>query len=151
VQHEEQLIEYLSKEIETHTNSLTTFRSQVNLTVFVGPFVLLGSVVVASKGLPTGLTFDVWTGLALGGLGLSYLVMGFICARIEKHVWIQCNHWRRLIARTVQSAPVDLPEEQLVFRETLLSAYFTVYAAMLVAFVSAVFLVPRMTFAIIGD
>jgi len=29
--HEAELIEYLSKEIETHTNNLMTFRARINL------------------------------------------------------------------------------------------------------------------------
>jgi len=49
--HEEKLIDYLSKEIETQTNSLMAFRERVNFAVFIGPFVLLGATLYG-KGIP---------------------------------------------------------------------------------------------------
>jgi hypothetical protein len=55
--HDDKLIEYLSKEIEIQSSNTMTFRTRANLSVFLGPFVLLGSV-VASKGLPSGITVN---------------------------------------------------------------------------------------------
>jgi hypothetical protein len=47
--HEDALIDHLSREIETHTKNMMTFRARINFAVFVGPFVLLGSIMVSAK------------------------------------------------------------------------------------------------------
>ena len=52
--HEAELIDYLSKEIETQTTSLMTFRARINLAVFVGPFVLMASLVFRND-IPRGI------------------------------------------------------------------------------------------------
>ena len=92
---EDKLIDYLSKEIETHTNNRMTFRARINLAVFLGPFVLLGSFLAGAKGVPRGITIDGWTVAACVGLGISYIVMGMVSAAIEDHMWRQWNAWRR--------------------------------------------------------
>ena len=55
--YEDKLIDHLSREIETHTKNMMTFRARINFAVF-GPFVLLGSIMVSAKGVPRGITPD---------------------------------------------------------------------------------------------
>ncbi len=43
-------IVYLSKEIETVTTSLMTFRTRISFTVLLGPFIVMGSVLFATRG-----------------------------------------------------------------------------------------------------
>src|SRR5690349_24087169 len=101
--HEEKLIEYLSKEIETQTNNLMSFRERINFAVFIGPFVLLGATLYG-KGLShvnwAGMSLVAWIVLAISFVGviLSYLTMGVACSLIEVHIWQQCNKWRERIA-----------------------------------------------------
>src|SRR5688572_30476378 len=116
--HEDKLIEYLSKEIEVQSNSILTFRTRANLPVFLGPFLLLGSV-IASKGVPNGIILNRWTLVCFIGLGLSYLAMGISAAGIESQMWDQCNTWRRLIAKATSETAVSLEEKDLVFENKL--------------------------------
>ncbi len=59
-----EVIQCLSKEIETTTNNATVFRSRISFAVFFGPFIILGSFVVAAKGLPIVLNRDKWDRLS---------------------------------------------------------------------------------------
>jgi len=141
--HEDKLIEHLSKEIETHTNSLMTFRARINMAVFVGPFVLLGSLLIAAKGVPRGINIDAWTVAFFVGLAMSYITMGMACAGIEAHIWRQCNAWRRLIARMTIDSTRKVSEEELTFSESLRKGYVIVYLAMILAFLCAMLITSR--------
>jgi hypothetical protein len=138
-----ELIEYFSKEIETHTNSLMTFRSRISFAGLFGPFLLLGSLLVATKQLPGSnvvVSGNRWL-VAGGGLFLSYLALAWAGATVEKHIWRQCNRWRKLIAEIAQGDPIRLTAEQLEFKEHLRLGYLFCFGAMSLAFVAAVFLI----------
>jgi hypothetical protein len=143
---EEKLIEYLSKEIETHTNSLMTFRERINFAVFIGPFVLLGATLYG-KGLPHvrwgEVTRYAWIGMVLSFLGviLSYIAMGIACSLIEEHIWGHCNKWRARIAEISRGHNQGFTLEDLCFKERLRRGYLWVYLTMSVAFASAIALV----------
>jgi len=47
----EKLIEYLSSEINTHTTNISTFRAKLSFITLVGPFLLLSSFFIATKGV----------------------------------------------------------------------------------------------------
>jgi hypothetical protein len=143
---EDKLIDYLSKEIETQTNNLMTFRERINFAVFIGPFVLLGATLYG-KGLPYvhwgAITGKAWTGLTLSfvGLVLSYLTMGIACSLIEVHIWKQCNKWRERIAEISSGHNTGFTLEQLKFEHRIKRGYLWVYLAMIIAFGSAITLV----------
>jgi hypothetical protein len=143
--HDDKLIDHLSREIETHTNTLMTFRARINMAVFVGPFVLLGSLLVAAKGIPRDITIDGWTVASIVGLALSYITMGLACAVIEAHIWRQCNVWRRLIAKVTNGSTTKITEVDLVFPESLHRGYTIVYLAMILAFGCTMYIVSRIT------
>jgi hypothetical protein len=146
--HEDKLIEYLSKEIEIQSSNIMTFRTRANLPVFLGPFVLLGSV-VASKGVPSGITVNGWTYFYFAGLALSYVAMGVSAAGIESQIWNQCNKWRGLIANATSQSPVGVTKEDLKFDNKLNRGYLVVYLAMLGAFVFALLIVLRLQFPVL--
>ena len=143
---EDKLIEYLSKEIETQTNNLMTFRERINFAVFIGPFVLLGATLYG-KGLPNvhwgEVTSKGWVGITLSfvGLILSYLTMGIACSLIEVHIWKQCNKWRERIAEISSGHNTGFTLEQLKFEHRIKRGYLVVYLAMIIAFGSAITLV----------
>ncbi len=144
--HEEKLIEYFSKEIETQTNNLMTFRERINFAVFIGPFVLLGATLYG-KGIPRihlgDLSLAAAVGLLLSFVGviLSYLTMGIACSLIEVHIWDQCNKWRGRIAEISRGHDKGFSLQELEFEEKITTGYRWVYGAMIVAFVSAITLV----------
>src|SRR5881227_2227157 len=110
--HEAELIDYLSKEIETQTNNLMTFRARINLAVFVGPFVLMGSLVFRND-IPRGI--HLWSAKTLIPatlLALIYLTMGWVCCSIETQIWRQCNIWRKLIAELSSSETSKVTPDQ---------------------------------------
>jgi hypothetical protein len=132
---EENLIEHLSKEIETHTNNLMTFRERINFAVFAGPFIVF---LLAAKGLPHGLSLDRLTIAACVGLALSYVAMGMACATIERHIWKKCNEWRLAIGKIVAGNAAAIKDEDLTFPQKLYYGYLWVYLWMIIAFVCVV-------------
>lgn len=95
---EDKLIDYLSKEIETHTNNLMTFRARINLAVFIGPFALLAALLFRND-IPRGINFwSAKTLIAATLLALIYLTLGWVCCSIEAQIWRKCNEWRTMIA-----------------------------------------------------
>lgn len=142
--YDDKLIEHLSKKIETLTNNLMIFRTRCNFAVFVGPFVLLGSVLIATKGNLHGLSIDLWIIVSSVGLVLSYATMGIACSSIEAHMWKQCNQWRRLIALITSGESAKIGEQELEFRQRILKGYLITYAAMIVAFFCVVYIISHM-------
>ena len=137
--HAPKLIDHLSKEIIAQTNNLMTFRARINFAVFIGPFVLLGSLLYSSKFLQGIRNWWVFS-IALLFLILSYLTMGWACASIEIHVWRQCNKWRALIAQ-ISSGTTSVTPEQLEFKHKLRLGYWVVYGAMTLAFICVLILI----------
>lgn len=144
--HEEKVIEYLSKEIETQTNNLMTFRQRINFAVFVGPFVLLGATLYGkniSRIHLTAMNRPALVGLFISFVGiiLSYLTMGIACSHIERHIWKQCNKWRERIAQISRGHNTGFTPMELDFHEYLERGYLWVYGAMIVAFVCVIALI----------
>ena len=131
--HEEKLIEYLSKEIEAHTNNLMTFRERINFAIFIGPFVLLGSLLYSAKHV-VGIK-NWWVFIpALIVMVLSYLTMSRACARIEIQMWDQCNTWRGLIAEISKGNTERVTPKDFRFEHYIGVGYWVVYLAMTLAF-----------------
>jgi hypothetical protein len=145
---EKELIEYLSKEIETHTNSLMTFRSRISFAGLFGPFLLLGSIVVATKSIPGPKAPVPLTSWLVAGsvLFLSYFALAWAGATVERHVWRQCNVWRGLIARISEGEPVKLTSAELNFKDSLRLGYLFTFGAMSFAFAGAVFIIRYLKF-----
>lgn len=53
-----EVIQYLSKEIETVTNNMMVFRTKIAFAVLVGPFLILVSFVVSARGYRIWLSPD---------------------------------------------------------------------------------------------
>lgn len=142
--HEEQLIQHLSKEIETLTNNMMAFRTRIVLTVFLGPFGLLGYVITAMKGSSISLKMDFVTSIALIQTIWSLMSIVLILSYIEEHVWDQCNKWRRIIAelQNEPSPPIDIND--FIFRHKLRLAYITTYTFITVLFFSILLLIVRL-------
>ena len=141
--HEDTLIEHFSREIETQTKNMMTFRARINFAVFVGPFVLLGSIMVRANGVPRGVTPDKRTVLAGIVLLMSYILMACTCAKIERQMWKRCNDWRKTIMRILTDGSAGLTDNDFVFEESVMLGYALVYTAIIIAFGCAVWIVSR--------
>src|SRR5579864_9020945 len=112
-----ELVKHISAEITTHAQYLNTLRSRMGFTVLLGPFLVLGSVVFATKSIafawPSGRL--PWAFLALAVL--CYLGLGLYGSRLDEHGTDQCNAWRKTILSVVNNEPLtniklDFPHRQ---------------------------------------
>ncbi len=142
--HEEKLIDYLSKEIETQTTSLMTFRARINLAVFIGPFVLVAALVFRND-IPRGI--NLWSAktlIAATLLALIYLTLGWVCCSIEAQIWRKCNEWRQLIAGLSSGKITSVALSELRIKDNKLRrAYLVVYGAMILAFICVGILISQ--------
>lgn len=142
---EEQFIQHLSKEIETHTNAMMTYRTRIAFIVFVGPFVLLSSVLVVAKRMPNIAKLTHWTFIAGGILCAVYIVLGLVSAMIEGAIWSQCNRWRAQIAGLVAREDVDATGENVQFgHRRLVLTYVIAWILFFCSFIIMVFLISSL-------
>jgi hypothetical protein len=142
--HEDKLIDYLSKEIETQTNNLMTFRARINLSVSIGPFALVAALLFRND-IPRGI--KLWSAKTLIAgtvLALIYLSLGWVCCSIEAQIWRKCNEWRQLIAGLSSGSIRSVAPSELRIKDNKLRrAYLVVYIAMILAFVCVAILISQ--------
>jgi lipopolysaccharide export LptBFGC system permease protein LptF len=131
---EQQLIEHLSSEIEAHSNFLTTFRSRIAFAVLVGPFVLLGSFLIGTKGAVSTKPISSSTVLSIVVACVAYLALGVYGGYIDARTTNQCNIWRRQIIRLTSGSTVE--PEGLVIQYRFYATYVFGMSVMLVAFLA---------------
>lgn len=144
----EKLIDHLTKEIEVQNNNMMTFRTRANLPVFLGPFIVLGSIVIGQRQTPQALRIDAYTIVAIVGLAASYLGMGLAAAHIELSMAKQCNKWRDLITKIVTDDTTITEKIKCELRYTPVGyrGYMAVYFAMFVGFICVLTIILRLTF-----
>ncbi len=104
------IISHLTTEIESKSTNIMNFRTKIAFTVFIGPFLLLGSIIVGTKGtvkLRLDIAHDWWAVLLVV---LAFLALGWISGAVERQVWRRINKWRRCIVR-LQTDPEITTEE----------------------------------------
>jgi hypothetical protein len=95
---EREVLQHLSREITTNAQLMMTFRSRIAYTVWIGPFVVVGAYLLATKERPTS---PHWDGLGIASILLAvvfFAALAWVLADVEKHTWDQCNKWREKIA-----------------------------------------------------
>lgn len=137
-----ELIQHLSKEIEAHTTYLTTFRSRIAFSVLVGPFVVMGAVIVGAKGTIAAIHFDWWVAIGTAVAVLSYILLGFFGSQLDQHVTEQCNVWRRSILRVHRGESIQDSDLVFVHRNQAL-AYLCFIILMLIAFIAIASVISR--------
>ena len=156
------VVEYLSKEIETTINTLTTFRTKIAFAVMIGPFLGFGSFLVTAKGNRFLIESDPLVWLAIGFEGVCFLTIAYVCARIEGAGWRRCDQWRETIVALHGNPSLDLEAamkkiekrpswnwkrwtklsdwlEQHKIKCAYLVAYFLIFAS----FVAVVFIISK--------
>ena len=129
-----EIIRHLSSEISTQSEYLTTLRSRVAFTILIGPFVVFGSFLLATKGAQA--PSQLWK-LQLAAAvvaSTAYLAMGWYGSRLDRHVTEQCDRWRRAILKVSNNE--RLGEDDLLFQHRNFIAYMTGIVLMLIAFAS---------------
>lgn len=92
------MVEHLSAEIVSLTGFQTSHRTRMGFTVLIGPFIVLGSFLIATDGSIPSRDIDVWDWLAGILAALAYVGFAFHGAAIDQRTLDQCNEWRRDIA-----------------------------------------------------
>jgi len=133
------LIDHLSKEIQKITETTITFRTRIAFVAWIGPFILLSSVIVASKGIFRIPTNDPLFIRASILCCICYLALGYIGAKMEKMSWERCNFLRQKIIQYAKlKSPDNISDLDLRDRtpDYVLRVYMWAFIVIVVSFVS---------------
>lgn len=129
-----ELIKHISAEIVTHQEWLATLRSRMGFTVLIGPFFVLGSVLIATKSTPTTMHWptecSAWAPFI--GAILCFLGLGVYGAYLDKHGTEQCDVWRAKLVSVAKGESIG--ELRLDFNHHHLWAYVPGFALSLGTF-----------------
>lgn len=140
-----ELINHLSKEIEVLSTNVVTTRLKAAFTVWIGPYLLLGAVLIRQQqNHPIALDYSVL--LAVGIIFVLYLALAYAAGRIEHYVSAKCNEWRDLIAALSFESELNIERARQLLRDKYLEdkvqkAYMTIWLLMSLAFASILYLV----------
>ena len=109
---QEELIRYLSKEIETYSGHLMTFRSRIGFVVLVGPFVLMTSFLATSGEFKTDVFDAFWPRAVIVFVCVCYLGLGFLFYKVDIGIEAQCNKWRSLLRCLAKGEKVESEKEK---------------------------------------
>lgn len=136
------VIEQLAKEIQIAADGITNLRTRTAFTIWIGPYVVLGSIVVAQKdGFAIPLqSWVFWVGFVLAVS--CYLLLGHLAGRIERYSLNRSNKLRSCIIGVATTRNVD---PALYFDEVLPSlivgAYRGVFLTLLACFIGVALMV----------
>ena len=153
----EKLIEHLSKEIQTVTETTMTFRTRIAFFVWIGPFLILSSIVVGTKGLFRVDLHDFWFQLAMAAFSISYIGLGVLGWLIEHGAWKRCDVLRRKIIEYAKLESVNSikPEDKDILHPDMTKrvgyGYLCAFICLLIGFLSAALAVSRLEFKSPGD
>ena len=104
------VIEHLSKDIISLSGQGMTFRSRMGFTLLVGPFVMLGTLLVATKGELPAVRWDRTCTIAAVLGTIAYLCVPVWGAIFDSHVINTCNRWRRVLVRVSEGTDRPLAD-----------------------------------------
>jgi hypothetical protein len=145
-----EVIEYLSKEIETTTTNMMVYRSKIAFAVFLGPFLLLLAIVANTKGLSISLNLGWLATFAISIVWcFCFLTLAFMNARIEQQAWRQCNRWRQLIAQIHNDPSTKIRIDDLcddLYKKTRKTqfVYVAAYAVLLASFIMSIIIIVKL-------
>lgn len=135
-----ELIEVLSKEVLKYSELIMTFRTRIAFYSWIGPFIILGSFVVATEGRLPSTSFNELSFLPIiiGIVGLivgCYLGIAKVATNIEKQAWSQCNRVREIMTKlaTDEDYLVTIDEYRDDITNGLQSAYMWAYGLIIIS------------------
>ena len=142
-----ELIEHLSTEIDTYTKMIFDWRARAAFYWLIGPFIVISSMMIVTKQVPTFQDLDGYGRAAAAVAGICFIVMAYIGARMEAHMADQCNIWRYTILRLTSETNVRLNKSDvIVLKQRVKVAYMAAHALLLVAFLCSMIVVSRSRF-----
>lgn len=108
------IIDHLSKEIETMSNNTITSRNRISFSLWVGPFLLLGSLIVGSEKGGYVLNNPGWEAWAIliGASLLFFGMIAYIIGQIEEGAWDKCNEWRECIIHLQNGGKIEFNKKE---------------------------------------
>ena len=106
-----EIINHLTKEIEILSTNIMNFRTRISFSLWIGPFLILGSVIVSAPKNGLGLSISdrgAWIAVVLAAI--AFVGLGGIAGGIEHQAWNKCNEWRRCIIRLQSDATMTEKE-----------------------------------------
>ncbi len=132
--HTTELIEHISNEITTLMTTLMTFRARLSFIFLVGPFALLGSFLIITKG-------DI-SAIILGGdalyyllvASIAYIAVGYIWSQMDSHVTEHCDRLRIQLVELATDDKVKI--DKILFPHKTMAVYMSLYALTFIAFLA---------------
>ncbi len=133
--YEKELLDHLSKEILSQSDHIMAFRTKVSFIVWLGPFIVVGAILVATKQVPTSFNPGHlgWACIILAAA--FYFVLEEVLASIEIHMWDQGNKWRTLVVQINAGLSKPPSAEELEFKHDLNRGYRWVASVILMIFI----------------
>ncbi len=138
------VIEHLSRDIISISDSMMTFRTRIAFFIWTGPFIVLGSYVIATGATVPSLfsTPPKWLSAYLAGA--AYLLLHVVGAKIERQGQNTCNKLRKAIMVIADERSLKSLREGDYTNDTtrhLSAAYIAVGLLMLTCFLSLMYCV----------
>jgi hypothetical protein len=145
-----EMINYLSKEIETLAKNTMDARSKISFSLLIGPFLVLGSIIVSTPktGWSPGLhSPSAW--IAAGVAVCAFWALGIIAGHIEEGAWQKCNQWRQCIIKIQNDVALSEDQlEELILEQTVVKkvarAYTGVFLLILITFGATAYLAAKL-------
>jgi hypothetical protein len=145
------MINYLSKEIEIMSMNMIDSRNKVSFSLWIGPFLLLGSIIVGTEKGGLGLHAPglvAWLVMGIAAL-LFFGVISHVIGQVEEGAWQKCDHWRECIIRIQSGEKLDRKEyERLVLypelKDKVSDTYRKVFAISFVLFAATVYFISQL-------
>jgi hypothetical protein len=115
------------------------FRVRISFTLFIGPFIVLGSLIIVTRG--QGVELDLsriqpsikWSAVA------TFMLLGFVAGGIEVQTWNQINRWRECIGKLVSGQRIGQDGLNEYLKDTVLTRrvvwyYGAVFSLIVLAF-----------------
>ena len=148
----EELARHISRELVNRENLMFTFRTRIGFILLVGPFIVLGSAILATGGIRFG--EDSWAVVwqPVTAIAVCYVLLAVIGGVIEQQGCRQCNRLREHIVNLLNDPSYRLPTA--AYRDSadrgVTVVYAIAYSLMLVSAISmacvATMLAPRRNF-----
>jgi hypothetical protein len=145
-----EMINYLTKEIETLSKNTMDARSKISFSLLIGPFIVLGSIIVSTPRTGLNLSLHSYGALIAAFVAVSaFWTLGGIAGHIEEGAWQQCNRWRKCIIKLQHDETLTEADlEELILEKALerkvKNAYLVVFLLILITFGASTFLAAEL-------
>lgn len=137
--YEKEFIEHLSRDIASHTSFLMTFRSRMAFTILIGPFILLGSFLIATQANDPVISIETDETWAIVIACVCYMGLGVYGAVLDMIVTRQCDIWRNQIESLHTESTKG--NEDIGYQYMLMWSYVCGMALALMSFLSIAYFV----------